>query len=92
MGQVSHLSVLVHRCGPVSLAELAAAAREDIRHVDEFRGVPAESTVQQDVTGRAGEPPLPTNDVRDSHELIVHDTCEVVGRESVRLQDYEVID
>ena len=92
LGQVALAAELLHRRRAVPLRELAAARREDQRHVRELRRVPAERLVELDVDRRGRDPLVAAHDVGDLHVVIVDHVAEVVGREAVRLEQDQVLD
>jgi hypothetical protein len=47
--------------------------------------------VELDVLGQRREPFLGANDVRDPHQMVVDDVGQVIGRESVALQEDLVV-
>ena len=51
----------------------------------------AKSREELNVLGQAGEPFLTANNVCSAHKVIVYRVCEVVGRNSVRLEKNEVL-
>ena len=48
-----------------------------------LRILPAESLIQQIVQGQGREPFLAADDLRDLHQMVVHDVGQVVGRQFV---------
>ena len=55
------------------------------------RRLPAEGLVEQVVFRRRGEVFRAAHDVADGHQVIVHDVGEVVGRQTVSLDEHVVI-
>ena len=55
------------------------------------RRLPAEGLVEQVVFRRGGEVFRAAHDVADGHQVIVHDVGEVVGRQTVSLDEHVVI-
>ena len=57
-----------------------------------YRGVENPSApLQRDVLGRVHQVLLPAEHMRDLHQLVVDDAGEVIGGESVALDDYEIL-
>ena len=70
----------------ITLGELSLTFRlEQEREVSKLRHSvsPSESLIEKHVERRTWEPFLTTDDVRDLHEVVVHDIGEMVGRELV---------
>jgi hypothetical protein len=59
--------------------------------VQQLGRFPTEVGIEEQMFGRAGNPFLAAEDVRNLHEMIVDDVCQMVRRESVRFhQDLHV--
>ncbi len=58
----------------------------------QLRRLPAEVRVEQQMLGRARDPLFAAKDVRDLHQMVVDDVCEVVGRHPVRLDQHLHVD
>ena len=76
--------ILVGRVA-VALGHLVVRVAHDGRAVDVLRNVPAEALVQQVVLRGGGEILAAAHDMGDAHEVVVHDVCEVIGRQPVAL-------
>ena len=53
--------------------------------------IEAQRLLEQDMLGRVGQMLLATDDVRDLHERVIDDDCEMVGREAVGLSNDEIL-
>ncbi len=60
--------------------------------MNEDRHLPPEGLVQEDVLRNAGEPFFSAYDVGNLHEVVVHDTREMIGGESVGLYQNLIVD
>ena len=58
-------------------------------HVD--RHFPAEGIVQTIVLRAGAQILVSAHDVRDAHRVVIHDVCEVIGREAVGLHQDHVV-
>ena len=74
------------------LGELRLVRAQNPREVREYRRLPTERLVHQLVPRRARKPLFTAKHVCDLHEVIVDDASQVIGRESVRLQDHEIVE
>ena len=57
-----------------------------------FGGLPSEEFVEQDVFWGAWQPFFAADDVRDAHEMIIHNAGEMIGREAILFHEDLVID
>ena len=83
--------VLVARVA-VALGELFVRVLHDGRQVDVGGALPAELVVHQVVFGRGGEILAAADDVRDAHQVVVHDVRKVIGGHPVALEQDAVLD
>ena len=77
--------------GPVALRQLGAVRAHYHRQVGEFRRLESQGVIELQVPGRAGQPLLGAHHVADAHQVVVGHHGQVVGGESVGLQDDEVL-
>ena len=74
----------------MALGEFLAVLAHDHGQVAVLRGLPAEGFIQQNVQRTGGNPLLRPHDVRDGHQMIVHHVGQMIGRETVRFQQYRI--
>ena len=93
LGEKTRLPVEINRGRALPLAQLGAVlvvvAQE--RHMPERGRCPAEGLVEQQVLRERRDPFLAADHIGDLHPVVVHHIGEVVGRETVRLQQHRVV-
>ena len=57
-----------------------------------YRGFPVKALIEQDMLGCRAHPLIPTDHMGDLHQVIVNHVSEVVGGESVALQEDLIVD
>ncbi len=88
--QVAALAEFIDRGGAVALGELVPVLAEHHRQVAEFGHLPAEGVVHYSVKRRGGYPLLRPHDLGYSHEVVIDDIGEMIGREAVRFEEHRV--
>ena len=82
--------VLIGRM-PAPLAQLFVIFICDQRTVYIDRDLPAERLVEAVIFRGGGQIFVASHHVGDPHEMIIHDICEIIGREPVRLNQDHII-
>ncbi len=90
--QVAVVAILHHADRAVALAEFLPVRAEDHRQVRETRYRGAERLVDVDLARRVVDVVVAADHVGDAHVDVVDDHREVVGRETVRTEDHEVVE
>ena len=75
----------------MALAQLGSIWAQDHGQVDEMGRLQVQGIIQQNVPGSAGEPLLGAEHVGYLHQVVVHHVGQVVGRETVGLYNYEIV-
>ena len=93
--RVAEALVVVHVGAHIALRELLLRAvlveLHQLRDVEILRHLEAKLAEELDVLGEGGEPFLAADNVGGAHQMIVNGVCEMVGRDSVRLEENEVL-
>ena len=76
----------------LALGELTFVRVEEERDMGEFWHRPTKGFVKKDVFGRAREPLFGADDVRDLHQMIIHDIGQMVSRVPVGFHQHLVVD
>src|SRR5579859_10764 len=73
-------------------AEFLFILAQYVRYMIDQRRLPSQCIPYVDVTRRAGNPLLGAQEMGNLHQMIVNDMREMVGWESIRLENNEIID
>ena len=83
--------ILIRRVA-VALGHFIMCVAHDGGAVDVLGYLPAEALVQQVILRRGGEILAAAHDVRDAHEMVVHDIGKVVRRQTVALYEHLIVE
>ena len=74
-----------------ALGELVMVFIGDQRTVDIFRDLPAKRLIQTVVLGSGGNILIAPDDMSDAHQMVIHHVGEIIGRETVGLDEDHVV-
>ena len=93
-GGVAHAAVVIHIRAHIALGEFLLVAvfvkSHDLRNVQILRQTETEIAEQHQVLGKARKPLLAADDVRSSHQMVVHRVGEVIGGNAVALEQDKI--
>jgi len=76
----------------MTFAQWRAIRAEDEGMMGKGRRFPAESLVEEDLTGGIGKMIISSNDMGDVHPIVIDDAGEIVGCHSVRPDNDKIAD
>ena len=76
----------------MALGHLVVLVAHDRRAVDILRDLPAEALVEEVIFRCRRQILRPAHDVRDAHEMVVDDVCEVIRRQTVALDEHLIVE